>query len=134
MRYRRRPSDGSVPFDKRTEFPEGQRVTNEVGRSRYRGRSGAAIYQGYLAEVLAAAERSEVDAFTRNAGFSGFDDEEGGAARALHDDGLALRKPTLLEQACDLLGLRRSILHASSRQTCSKREQWAWESIRHRRR
>src|SRR5450631_668281 len=35
---------------------------------------------------------------------------------------------------CARRGLRRSILHASSRQTCSKREQWAWESIRRRRR
>src|SRR5450631_2181497 len=35
---------------------------------------------------------------------------------------------------CARRGLRRSILHASSRQTCSKPEQWAWESIRRRRR
>ncbi|MEH2565190.1 hypothetical protein V1289_004817 [Bradyrhizobium sp. AZCC 2289] len=71
----------------------------------YCGRTGPAVDQGDLAEVLTRAEGSEVDAFARNLSLSRGDDEEGGAARPLHDDGLALCKAPFLEQTGDLLGL-----------------------------
>jgi hypothetical protein len=58
----------------------------------------AAVDQGDLAEVLARAEG-------RNLCLSRGDDEECGAARAFHDDCLALRKAPFLEQTGDLLGL-----------------------------
>jgi hypothetical protein len=53
------PSDGSVPFDQRAEFPESEPVADQVGGGGYRGRTGPAIDQGDLAEVLAWAEGSE---------------------------------------------------------------------------
>ena len=99
------PSDGSVSFDKRTEFPEREPVANQVGFGGYRGRTRAAVDQGDLAEMLARAERREVDAFARNFCLSGGYDEEGGAPRAFHDDSFALRKSPFLEQTGDLLGL-----------------------------
>src|SRR5205085_1602248 len=63
------------------------------------------INQSDLAEVVARTEVGQVDAFARDRGFPGFDDEEGGGAGALHDDGLTLGEGAQLEQAGDLLGL-----------------------------
>src|SRR4051794_25509217 len=83
------PSDGSVSFDKRTEFPEREPVANQVGCGSYGCRTGPTVDQGDLAKMLARAEHGEVDAFAGNRCLSRGYDEEGGAARAFHDDGLA---------------------------------------------
>src|SRR3954452_762901 len=99
------PSDRAVPFDQRAKLPKGEPVAHQVARRGHRGGAGAAVDQGELAEAVAGAEGGEVDAFARDRGFAGVDDEEGGAPGALHDHGLALGERALLQQAGDLLGL-----------------------------
>src|SRR5216684_490049 len=105
QRLQQFPSDGSVPFDKRAELPEREPMADQVGSRGYGGRAGTAVDQGDLAEVVARAEGGEFDAFARDHGLPGIDDEEGGAPGAFHDDGLALRETAFLEQATDLFGL-----------------------------
>jgi len=57
---------------------------------------GAAVDQLDLAEVVARAEGGDGDALVRDRSLPGVDEEERGAAGALHDDGLCAR--TALEQ------------------------------------
>src|SRR5208283_366756 len=89
----------------RAELPECEPVTNQVSCSGYGGRARPAVDQGDLAEVVARAECGDVNAFARDRGLPGVDDEEGGAPGALHNHGLALLEGSFLEQAGDLLGL-----------------------------
>src|SRR4029079_1647956 len=76
QRLQKPPSDGAVSFDQRTEFPESKSVADEVGCGGDGCRTGAAVDQGDLAEMLARAEGSEVDALARDVCLAGSDDEE----------------------------------------------------------
>src|SRR5262245_30200686 len=105
QRLEQLPSNGPVPFNERAELPEREPVANQVRRSGYRSRAGATVDQGDFAEVVARAEGGGLDSFARDCGFPGVDEEEGGAARAFHDDGLALFEGPHLEQPGDLLSL-----------------------------
>src|SRR5439155_8896027 len=60
------PGDGAIPFNQRAELPEGEPVANQIRRSGDRGRAGAAVDQGELAEVIARAEGGDLDAFARH--------------------------------------------------------------------
>ena len=99
------PGDSAVAFHQRAELPERQPVAGQVGGRAHRGGAGATVDQGDLAEVVARAEGGKVEALARDRSLPGVDEEEGGASRALHDDGLALGKAAFLEQPGDLLGL-----------------------------
>ena len=95
----------AIPFDQRSKLPEREPVTNQVCRGRHRSRARPAIDQGDFAEVVARTKGGELDAFARDRGVARVDEEEGGAARSLHDDCLALPELAFLEEAGDLLSL-----------------------------
>src|SRR5262245_28924334 len=105
QRLQKLPGDGSIPLDQRTELPKGKPVADQVRRSGDRRRTGPAVDQSDLTEIVARAKGSELDALARNRGLSGVNEEESGAPRTLHDDRLALREAAFLEQASNLFRL-----------------------------
>ena len=84
---------------------KGQSIADEIGCRGHRGRARSAIDQRDLAEIIAGTERGELDALARDLGFARIDEEEGGGARAFHDDGFALGEAALFQELGDLLGL-----------------------------
>ena len=104
-RLQQLPADRSVGVHQRAELPEGESVADEVARGRDRRQALAFVDQGDLTEVVAPLQGRSLGAADRDRRLAGVDQEEGGTARALADDGLSLREPAHLEQARDLLDL-----------------------------
>ena len=92
------PRDLGMGEDEGTELPRGHRREHHVGLRRDRGGARpVGIEQGKLADVLAASERRDLLPAHGDARLPFEDEEEGDAAGALADDGVARRHAALGE-------------------------------------
>src|SRR5215475_203884 len=99
------PADHAVLFHYRAEVPVGKPITDEFGGGGNRRHARAFVDQSDLAEIVAMLQGRAFLAVDEDRRLTGFDHEEGSAARALLDDSFPSRKTALLKESRNLLDL-----------------------------
>src|SRR5262249_5079598 len=99
------PADHTILLHDRAKVPISKPVTKKVARGGDRRHACAFVNQSDLAEIIAWLQGGTLLAANKNRCLTGFDDEKGGATRALFDHSFTFGEMALFEEARDFLEL-----------------------------